>query len=109
MEVVMKQNQNNDCQQTNHRVFGSGMAIHPITPKRIEQQKGKLIFFYEWCKKCGICVYICPTKALAAKKDGTPYMADESKCTLCSLCWRICPDFAIMKNPNWEEPKNAPK
>ena len=68
---------------------------------------GKLIFFYEWCKNCGICVMVCPSKALAEDNEGAPYLAEPDKCKFCSLCWRICPDFAVMKNPNWEEGKNA--
>jgi 2-oxoglutarate ferredoxin oxidoreductase subunit delta len=70
---------------------------------------GKLIFFYEWCKKCGICTMICPSGAIEEKPDKSPYMAHVDKCTYCSLCWRICPDFAIIKNPNWEGAKDGTK
>jgi ferredoxin len=68
---------------------------------------GKLIFFLEWCKRCGLCTMICPSGALAETADRTPHMADPDRCTLCSLCWRICPDFAVLKNPNFEEEKEA--
>lgn len=64
---------------------------------------GKLFFFYEWCKRCGICEYMCPSGALALNPDNTPYMIHPERCTLCSICWRICPDFAVLKNPNFEE------
>lgn len=68
---------------------------------------GKLIFFYSWCKRCGICTMICPTGALMDDENGLPYVAYPDKCKLCSLCWRICPDFAIIRNPNWEENKDG--
>ncbi len=89
------------------RVIQSGKVNRPITPVSIHEFEGKLIFFYEWCKKCRICAAICPTKALETDEEGKPYMAHEDKCTLCSLCWRICPDFAIIKNYNWEGTKDA--
>lgn len=70
---------------------------------------GKLIFFYEWCKHCGLCTTICPTGALAESPEHLPFMANPDKCTLCSLCWRICPDFAVLKNPNFtKEEEDAP-
>lgn len=88
-------------------VIQSGATSPEITACVVPKLTGKLIFFYEWCKRCGICTMICPTGALAEQSDGTPYMISSEKCTLCSLCWRICPDFAIMKNPNMEEKENA--
>ncbi len=51
--------------------------------------------YYNWCKKCGICVAFCPTKCLARKADGSPYVKDPEKCIHCETCDRLCPDFAI--------------
>ena len=45
-----------------------------------------------WCKRCLICVQICPTKALELKED----MIQETKgCIRCRMCERFCPDLAI--------------
>ena len=87
------------------RVIKSGEVSHPV--RAVPHLEGKLIFFYEWCKKCGLCVTICPTGALEEDNDHYPVMAHPEKCTLCSLCWKMCPDFAIVKNSNWREEKDA--
>ncbi|OQY37523.1 MAG: 2-oxoglutarate ferredoxin oxidoreductase subunit delta [Candidatus Cloacimonetes bacterium 4572_65] len=51
--------------------------------------------YYNWCKKCGICVAFCPTGCLESKPDGSPFVAHPEKCIHCETCDRLCPDFAI--------------
>ncbi|MCD4651387.1 MAG: 4Fe-4S binding protein, partial [Candidatus Cloacimonetes bacterium] len=29
-----------------------------------------VFIYYEWCKKCGICIAFCPTKTLGTNPDG---------------------------------------
>ncbi len=82
------------------RIIKSGLVSKPAAPQAEPHFAGKLIFFPGWCKKCGLCTVVCHSEALKQHKDGTPYLADAKKCTLCSLCWRTCPDFAIVKNPD---------
>jgi NAD-dependent dihydropyrimidine dehydrogenase PreA subunit len=50
---------------------------------------------------------ICPKEVLKQNGDGTPFLSEPEKCMLCSLCWRICPDFAIIKNPGMEGNEHA--
>ncbi len=57
--------------------------------------KTPVYIYYNWCKKCGICVSFCPTGTLAMKSDGTPYVKNPEKCIHCETCDRLCPDFAI--------------
>ena len=58
--------------------------------------KGKPVTFRtQWCKKCGICVEICPKKALAIGSREYPELANPEACTRCKLCEMMCPDFAI--------------
>ncbi|MBM2831315.1 MAG: 4Fe-4S ferredoxin [Dehalococcoidia bacterium] len=45
-----------------------------------------------WCKRCLICVQICPTKALELKEDTTK---ETEGCIRCRMCERFCPDLAI--------------
>ncbi|MCL0058455.1 4Fe-4S binding protein [Dehalococcoidia bacterium] len=52
--------------------------------------------FKNWCKRCGVCVALCPKQALATGADGQPFLNDEQACNGCGLCELRCPDFAIM-------------
>ncbi len=92
-----------------NRVIKSGETMPKHAACAAPHLTEKIIFFYSWCKKCGICSMVCPTGAMGEQEDKTPYLANPDKCTLCSICWRICPDFAILKNPNWEDKKDVPK
>ena len=89
------------------RVIKSGIVSRPKAPQEAPHLTGKLLFFPGWCKKCGLCIEICPEGALTQDADGNPVFSDPEKCKLCSLCWRICPDFAIVKNPDSKEKKNG--
>jgi len=51
-----------------------------------------------WCKACGICVDLCPTKTLSARADGTAYVAIPESCIGCQSCVIHCPDFCIEVN-----------
>jgi 2-oxoglutarate ferredoxin oxidoreductase subunit delta len=60
-----------------------------------DYRKSPVFIYYEWCKKCGICVAFCPVKCLSRKADGTPFVEFPAKCIHCETCDRLCPDFAI--------------
>ncbi len=60
-----------------------------------DYKESPVFIYYEWCKKCGICATFCPTKVLARKADGAPYVKNPDKCIHCGTCDRLCPDFAI--------------
>ncbi|MCB5230852.1 MAG: 4Fe-4S binding protein [Candidatus Cloacimonas sp.] len=60
-----------------------------------DPKKSPVYIFYNWCKKCGICVAFCPTGCLGRRADGTPYVKNPEKCIHCETCDRLCPDFAI--------------
>ncbi len=60
-----------------------------------DYRKTPVFIFHDWCKKCGICVAFCPTKALGRKPDGSPFVEHPEKCIHCETCDRLCPDFAI--------------
>ena len=83
------------------RIIKSGLVSRPSAPGKSPGKPGKLIFFTDWCKKCGLCTAICPHGALKQNGQGSPVLDDE-KCRLCSMCWRLCPDFAIVKNSDLE-------
>ena len=64
------------------------------------------------CNKCGGCLTFCSAgefNALVAGQDGTPVMADESKCLHCGVCYLICPqikalDQELRKKTGWKPP-----
>lgn len=47
----------------------------------------------ERCRNCGLCVKICPQKAIS--HNGDKCIIDESKCDNCGICIEKCPVFAI--------------
>ncbi len=56
--------------------------------------------FPEYCKGCGLCLIVCPQKALSFSKElnflGTNLpQVDINKCVACGKCQKICPDGAI--------------
>ena len=57
----------------------------------------KPIFNLESCKKCGICVEICPLNALELSeiKNGKILNFNNEKCIGCGLCVSNCPHEAI--------------
>ncbi|MBN2493758.1 MAG: Coenzyme F420 hydrogenase/dehydrogenase, beta subunit C-terminal domain [Deltaproteobacteria bacterium] len=64
------------------------------------------------CGKCGGCVAFCSAgefHALRSEADGTPVMADESKCLHCGICYLICPqiralDQELREKLDWKQP-----
>ena len=49
-----------------------------------------------FCKRCDICVEICPKGTLVLRNDA---IIEEENCILCGLCERYCPDLAIEMIP----------
>lgn len=55
--------------------------------------KGTLYWSEPDCYDCSGCVGICPFHALEIRQ-GT-IIADMDRCTLCTLCERVCPTAAF--------------
>jgi ferredoxin len=49
----------------------------------------------EVCTHCGMCVSICPTKALAFDPKTRKVMFTEEKCVACGVCIDACPPRAM--------------
>lgn len=51
----------------------------------------------EKCTSCGLCFYICPTKAFRMQADGNKVKLSfsYSKCSACTLCEQKCPEKAL--------------
>ncbi len=84
---------------------------HPkfIYLQRKKDEKGKEIMYrklsydYKRCVGCGICVELCPKKAMelgpmpeiATGLDAPPVMIDIENCNFCGFCASVCPERAI--------------
>lgn len=60
-----------------------------------EKKLYNVIFFYNWCKACGLCSALCPKKIIKPDPLGSPYIDDMDTCIGCRFCEIHCPDFAI--------------
>ena len=47
------------------------------------------------CKKCNICVELCPKKVFGADEMGQPFVIDAKACAQCLTCELHCPEYAI--------------
>lgn len=50
------------------------------------------------CTDCGLCVPICPVKALETDPKTREVVFHEDKCIACELCVKICPAHAMEIN-----------
>jgi len=60
----------------------------------------KVVVLEEYCKSCGLCISICPKKALsigsaANAKGYYSVIVAENNCIGCGLCGVMCPDLAL--------------
>ena len=59
------------------------------------------------CIECGICVAICPVKAITLKKENYNYLPNiNEECINCGLCKKVCPMNNLCDNYN---PQNTIK
>ena len=68
--------------------------VRVILDRLSENPEFPVYMHADWCKRCGICIAMCPSKALAAGEDGVPEV-DGEKCVRCGMCELRCPDLAI--------------
>jgi 2-oxoglutarate ferredoxin oxidoreductase subunit delta len=63
--------------------------------------KKRIKLIRELCKGCGYCIEFCPNKVFEESGEITekgvtpPTIKHPERCTLCGLCTRLCPDFAL--------------
>jgi 2-oxoglutarate ferredoxin oxidoreductase subunit delta len=69
----------------------------------------KIIIDRDVCKGCGLCVTVCPKKALMIAKtlNAKGYFAvehaDSIPCTACGTCMIVCPEMALETDDEKDE------
>ena len=84
---------------------------HLIYTQTADDSKKILDYDYKRCNGCGICVDICPVKAIevgplfeiATGMDALPVIFDQTKCTFCGMCASFCPIKAVRMDVNGED------
>jgi 2-oxoglutarate ferredoxin oxidoreductase subunit delta len=70
-----------------------------------DPERNPVYVFTPWCKRCGICIALCPNAVLEAGPGGAAtVVARPEECTRCRVCELHCPDFAITLS---EKPKKG--
>lgn len=77
-------------------------SVIGVWPPRLERKiLGNRI---DQCTACGVCVDICPVKAIALicqpKKNDFPvwvenFFIDHNKCVMCGICVSSCPEASL--------------
>ena len=55
------------------------------------------------CTQCGVCIDVCPTRALRRNKLGV-VMLDRKTCIGCFQCVGFCPEEAVFQHPDLPYP-----
>ena len=64
-----------------------GVKIQPLSQDVIRNEAK--------CTDCGLCVPICPTKALVVDPLTSRVLFYDNKCIACELCVKVCPTRAM--------------
>ena len=90
-------------------IDGSHFIYRQITEKSVKF----LDYDYKRCVGCGICIGLCPSKALelgpmqeiSTGLDAPPVTMDLEKCTFCSMCANFCPVHAFVMTEEGDFPE----
>jgi len=76
-----------------------------------DRYRGSLVYQYEKCIACGLCIKACPNRVLtletfvpegSKKKQVARYTIDRQYCLFCNLCVEICPTATLYFSHNFE-------
>ena len=75
--------------------FRKGVEYLTEMGVKIEPLEQDVKWIESKCIQCGVCVGICPTKALYSDPETRLVGFDEKKCVGCEICVKPCPTRAI--------------
>ncbi|NMC27280.1 MAG: NADH-quinone oxidoreductase subunit I [Syntrophomonadaceae bacterium] len=76
-----------------------------------DRYRGSLVYQYEKCIACGLCIKACPNRVLALetfvpegskRKQVARYTIDRQYCLFCNLCVEICPTATLYFSHDFE-------
>lgn len=81
---------------------------HFLFTQKTGKSKRVLDYDYKRCNGCGICIDICPKKAIepgpiieiATGLDAPPVIVDHTRCSFCGMCASFCPVKAFKMSVN---------
>ncbi len=81
---------------------------HFLFTQKTNRSKKILDYDYRRCNGCGICILVCPRKAIEAGPlieiatglDAPPVIIDHTKCSFCGMCAAFCPVKAVGMSVN---------
>ncbi len=81
---------------------------HFLYTQKTAKSKKLLDYDYRRCNGCGICIEVCPKKAIepgplieiATGLDAPPVIIDHTKCSFCGMCAAFCPVKSIRMTVN---------
>jgi len=62
------------------------------TPKNF---RGRIKYDKEKCIGCGLCIKVCPSKAIEMKEKEKKIRIFVARCTFCAQCTEVCPVKAL--------------
>ena len=66
-----------------------------MSEQAIQIRADPLLLNWQRCKRCGLCVELCPRQVFTTSDEGYPDPSNIERCTRCKLCELWCPDYAI--------------
>lgn len=84
---------------------------HFIFTQKTGRSNKNLDYDYKRCNGCGICIQVCPKKAIEAGPlieiatglDAPPVIIDDTRCSFCGMCAAFCPVRSIRMTVNEED------
>ena len=77
---------------------GAAVQVSPF-PSVADMRTHPVDIFEPWCKRCLLCVELCPKNVFDVEPTGRVYVKAPEACTQCKICALHCPDYAILLEP----------
>lgn len=95
-------------EELNVNVESDMKDTHFLFTQKTGRSEKLLDYDYKRCNGCGICIKVCPKKAIEAGPlieiatglDAPPVIIDHTRCSFCGMCAAFCPVRSIRMTVN---------